>query len=296
MKLSIITINKNNAIGLEKTIISVINQLYSDYEFIIIDGNSNDSSIKILEKYNNKIAYWISENDSGIYNAMNKGIVKANGDYCLFLNSGDYFIDENVLIDCSQYFNDSYQLIIGRQAYPNGKLSPIVKNKVEMTLFSFISEYYIPHQATFIMRKLFFSYGKYSENNRIISDFVFFYTLIIKNNMDYLVIDKPLIYFDLNGISNINQTLSINELNAYLSDELSPFILKDYYEYLSMKKNKFHELYSKYPNIFLDFGPPRTIIYRLKLTIFFTPLIYIIKLIKKKSNALYKRFFNESPL
>ncbi len=89
MKLSIITINKNNAYGLRKTIQSVINQTYSNIEYIIIDGASTDGSIDVIKKFEDKIDWWASEPDTGIYNAMNKGIKIATGDYCQFLNSGD---------------------------------------------------------------------------------------------------------------------------------------------------------------------------------------------------------------
>ena len=88
--ISIITINYNNKSGLSRTIESVINQTYSNIQYIIIDGASTDGSKKIIKKYEHHISYWISEPDSGIYNAMNKGVDKAVGDYLLFLNSGDY--------------------------------------------------------------------------------------------------------------------------------------------------------------------------------------------------------------
>ena len=105
-KLSIITVNLNNAAGLQKTIESVINQTFTDYEFIIIDGGSTDSSLEIIKQYANKITYWVSEPDNGIYNGMNKGIGQADGEYCFFLNSGDWMIENNTLYkflykDCS---------------------------------------------------------------------------------------------------------------------------------------------------------------------------------------------------
>ena len=92
-KISVITINYNNKSGLEKTIQSVISQTYFELEYIIIDGGSSDGSIDVIKKYENKIDYWISEQDKGIYNAMNKGIAQAHGEYCNFMNSGDCFHD-----------------------------------------------------------------------------------------------------------------------------------------------------------------------------------------------------------
>ena len=99
MKLSIITINYNNAVGLEKTINSVLNQTYKSIEYILIDGNSMDESKLIIDKYKAHIHYWVSEFDSGIYNAMNKGIKAATGEYILFLNSGDILCNSHVLDD-----------------------------------------------------------------------------------------------------------------------------------------------------------------------------------------------------
>ena len=90
-KISIITINYNNFEGLKKTIKSVINQTWKDYEYIVIDGGSNDGSVEYLKSLDNTINFWVSEADNGVYHAMNKGINKANGEYLLFLNSGDHF-------------------------------------------------------------------------------------------------------------------------------------------------------------------------------------------------------------
>ena len=83
MKLSVITINYNNRDGLKKTIESVVNQTYKDFEYIIIDGGSTDGSVEVLKEYSDKIDYWVSEPDKGIYNAMNKGIDIAKGEYVM---------------------------------------------------------------------------------------------------------------------------------------------------------------------------------------------------------------------
>ena len=95
--ISIITINYNNASGLEKTIRSVVEQTYNEYEYIIIDGASLDKSKEVIQEYQRYIDFWCSEKDSGIYNAMNKGIQKASGEYLLFLNSGDVLHNSAVL-------------------------------------------------------------------------------------------------------------------------------------------------------------------------------------------------------
>ena len=86
MKYSVITINYNNKEGLHHTIKSVLGQICDDYEFIIIDGGSTDGSAEVIKEYVEKVDYWVSEKDKGIYHAMNKGVIQANGDYCIFMN------------------------------------------------------------------------------------------------------------------------------------------------------------------------------------------------------------------
>jgi len=115
-KLSIITVNLNNAEGLRKTIESVVTQTFTDFEYIIIDGGSTDGSVEIIKLYADKITYWVSEPDKGIYNGMNKGIMVAKGEYCQFLNSGDWLVNENVL---KEVFAD-VDIVYGDLKIPNG--------------------------------------------------------------------------------------------------------------------------------------------------------------------------------
>ena len=156
--LSIITINLNNADGLERTIESVLNQTYNDYEYIIIDGASNDKSVEIIKKYSHRVTHWISEKDSGIYNAMNKGIKLANGKYCQFLNSGDLLFDNNTL---SNIFKSSHNddIIYGNIMfnYMNG-ITLLAKMPRVITLKNMIRST-IWHPGSFIKRSLFNNTG-----------------------------------------------------------------------------------------------------------------------------------------
>ena len=95
--ISIITVVYNDKIKLEETILSVIGQTYDNVEFIIIDGSSTDGTINIIKKYEDKIDYWVSEKDSGIFDAMNKGILASKGDYINFMNAGDFFTKNNLV-------------------------------------------------------------------------------------------------------------------------------------------------------------------------------------------------------
>ena len=124
MKLSIITINYNNKEGLLKTILSVVNQNHHDYEYIIIDGGSNDGSVDIYKDYADKNDYWVSEKDKGIYNAMNKGIDVAKGEYCIFMNSGDTFYDSNTLQLCIPCLDGTDVLAGGCKLDSGGILNP----------------------------------------------------------------------------------------------------------------------------------------------------------------------------
>ena len=183
MLLSIITINLNNAIGLKKTMESVLRQTYDKFEWIVIDGASTDGSRDLIEQHKDHIDYWVSEPDNGIYNAMNKGINVADGEYLLFMNSGDCFADKAVL----EYFsthNDGSELIVGRSALEGGEPPKDEEKKdysIEDEVFFLCTGAY-PHQATFIRRSLFDKYGLYREDKRIASDWYHTINAVIKGN------------------------------------------------------------------------------------------------------------------
>ena len=132
MKYSIITINYNNKEGLERTIQSVLGQISKDYEYIIIDGGSTDGSVDVIRQYADHISYWISEPDKGRYNAMNKGIRQATGDYLNFMNSGDTFHSSSVLEDIAK-MNFDEDIITGGFYDSEKKIKHIIKPQ-EVTL------------------------------------------------------------------------------------------------------------------------------------------------------------------
>lgn len=119
MKLSIITVNFNNRIGLKKTIKSILAQTNQDFEWIIIDGGSTDGSKELIERNAARVDYWVSEPDKGIYNAMNKAIKVANGDYCLFMNSGD-FLDADDIIETVVPYLDGVDYLFGDDRVVDG--------------------------------------------------------------------------------------------------------------------------------------------------------------------------------
>lgn len=176
MKISIITINYNNKNGVEKTISSVVSQTYKDIQYIIIDGASTDGSVEVIKKYHENIDYWISEPDRGIYNAMNKGILKATGDYVLFLNSGDYLISSDIIDDISHELDSNEDIVFGLlKTYPSGIIG-YTDIHLPLTLLDFFKSSPIPHPASFIKRELFQKIN-YDESLKIVADWSFFYRL-----------------------------------------------------------------------------------------------------------------------
>ncbi|RYY06141.1 MAG: glycosyltransferase [Sphingobacteriaceae bacterium] len=159
--LSVITVVFNNVKDIERTMLSVLNQTYSNIEYLIIDGSSTDGTLKIIEKYRSKLAVFISEKDNGIYDAMNKGLAKATGDYIIFMNSGDEFYEKDTVktVFASSYGADIYY---GETEMISQNLQSLGqrRHKVpeDFTWKDFKYGMSISHQAIFIRRKLAESY------------------------------------------------------------------------------------------------------------------------------------------
>lgn len=228
MKLSIITVNYNNGDGLEKTIKSVAGQIFQDFEYLIIDGNSTDNSKDFVHEHTSEIDYWVSEPDRGIYDAMNKGIAKAQGDYCMFLNSGDYLLDATTLENVFKN-NPTEDIIYGNlksdfrdYRYPK-----------ELTLYSLMKGT-IPHQASFIKTELFEKFGNYEEKYPIIADWVFFVKAILVHKVSYKHLDLYISFFEHGGVSTQSQhkeQMDTDRSNLFM--ELFPRIFPDYLRLLN---------------------------------------------------------------
>lgn len=228
-KVSVITISYNNAEGLRKTIDSVISQDFDDYEYIVIDGGSSDGSKDVLESYGNKIDYWVSEPDKGIYHAMNKGIIRAKGEYLHFLNSSDVYASGNVL---SKLFRADYTepLIRTVQICDYGTYRKTWSNlgNKEVTLYDLYTSTLL-HQATFIHRSLFDKYGLYDENLKIVSDWKFFLKVILGGEKTVFV-DLESIVFEMNGISTTQSygEIHLKERAQVLKELMPPNTIPDY--------------------------------------------------------------------
>jgi glycosyltransferase involved in cell wall biosynthesis len=219
---------------------SVYCQTFSDFEYIVVDGGSTDGSLSVIREFqalnsviNQGISRefrWISEPDSGIYNAMNKGILRSNGEYCFFLNSGDYFVSQNVLKNVMQVQTGEEILFGNMLVCLNGK---VVEKSTGKPMLTFMDLYLsiIKHQASFIKRNLFDKFGLYNESNKIVSDWEFFIKTVGLQNASYRYIDEDITFFDNGGISNNSNIVCLAERNKILENNIPPMILSDYRYY-----------------------------------------------------------------
>ena len=202
MKLSIITVNLNNLEGLKKTYDSVVCQTFTDYEWLLSDGGSPEGSREFIEQHQDKFAYWCSESDKGIYNAMNKGIVRAKGEYLNFMNSGDSFVSKEILEvvfskQCTADIFYGIQLVDS-----HGRLIPANIHQKSYWYDLFYDS--LPHQASFIRYSLFSSVGLYDESYRIISDWKWFIQAILIHGASCEFLPIVISFFAGNGISSTN--------------------------------------------------------------------------------------------
>src|SRR5574344_208128 len=225
-KFSIITINRNDKNGLEKTIKSILSQSFTDYEFIVIDGGSTDGSVDVIRKYATHITYWISEPDKGIYNAMNKGITHSYGDYLNFMNSGDCFHAPTVLDEIAHYIQDD-DILIGKCCNADTKeIYRSLKPGQAVTMMTLIKEM-INHQSTFYKHTIFDAH-QYDENLKIIADWKVNLQAIVFDNCTVKVIDTLVTDYDMTGISTTNSDLYRKEKQIVLDELIPKRIQKDY--------------------------------------------------------------------
>ncbi len=245
MKLSIITINRNNENGLRKTITSVLNQSWSDFEYIIVDGASTDNSVDVIkndissvsEGLNSRIQF-ISEADTGVFNAMNKGIVMAKGDYLLFLNSGDFFVDNNVLSNVFCVMRETDILSCSCRVSKNGEQVFITTPPTNYT-FGFFYNNSLAHQATFIKKDLFNKFGLYREDLKFMGDWEFFVRTIVIAGASTQNIDVILTDYNLEGISSVsnNQYSIIKEKQTVFEEKALKCFVPDYDYFYQFKQN-----------------------------------------------------------
>ena len=248
MRLTIVTINYNNLAGLRKTVESVFAQTYCDFEYIIVDGASKDGTQEYLPEIRQQ---WlgdsdclqiISEPDTGIYNAMNKGIRFAHGEYCLFLNSGDRLVATDTM---QQLMNQSFSadIVYGYQYDDlDGKIVPELCIDVPYITFDTLRNAHIPHQSTLIRRESLLRLGGYDEQYKIISDWAFIMKGLFKNDLTIARIPQYIAIFDMGGISsNTDKSFQWSERVDFLHQEF-PLFMPDYERWDRLNKNGYMKL------------------------------------------------------
>lgn len=209
-KVSIITVNLNDREGLLKTIKSVVSQTYSDKEYIIVDGGSRDGSLEVIQKFESQINRWVSESDNGIYDAMNKGIKMTDGDWIIFMNSGDSFIDEKVIDRV--FFNrssNSGDIIHGNIVYKDSGRILQTPSRVNKRFFYNDT---LCHQSIFTNRKVFQNLGEYSMEYLLIADREWLLRAL-KSGMIFIPVNVNICEWDPSGVCISNPRKYYAEIN-----------------------------------------------------------------------------------
>ena len=243
MKLSIITIAKDNHDGLCNTMASVANQTWRDFEYIIVDGASTDGSVEAIKQFeqdNEKSAQpivlkWVSEPDKGIYNAMNKGTLMAEGEYCLYLNSGDCLYEADTL-QKSFALNKNYDIFWGKMLFVSSDGTSYIRctDRIDLDPFMLFLQT-IPHQSCFIKRSVLLEENMYDEKYRIVSDHKLLYKTVVVDKRPSAFIDVLVSVMDGNGISS-NLELCRREDDALFCEFFPSWLLASYHDWRDMRE------------------------------------------------------------
>ncbi|MFY0687758.1 MAG: glycosyltransferase [Cyclobacteriaceae bacterium] len=210
IKLSIVTVVRNDANGLERTLQSVIAQTFKDLEYVVIDGNSSDDTISVIERNENQIDKWISEADNGIYDAMNKGINISKGEWVIFLNAGDEFANENVLESVFKeeeatdkiIYGDS--ILIGKDQQTHMKAKTFSRNNLVLW-----GTRVLCHQAIFVKRAVL---GSYDLNYLLKAELNWYFDLLTNVKASNIrQIPEAIVKYELGGIGEQRIFLNLRE-------------------------------------------------------------------------------------
>jgi glycosyltransferase involved in cell wall biosynthesis len=200
--ISIITINRNNRDGLLRTLQSVSRQRFADLEQIVVDGASTDGSAEIPHASFARVSHWISEPDTGIYHAMNKGLALARGTWLLFLNSGDHLLDESSLEQAAASLTDhDLQSFALETRLSQGDPKVEFMRPPARPDFDCFLDGTLPHPSTLIRRTLFERFGPYDERLKICADWKAFMVWICRHQCTYRASDQVLSIFYRDGLS-----------------------------------------------------------------------------------------------
>lgn len=226
-QVSVVTVNRNNAAGLKKTMESVMGQTYADCEFIVVDGASTDGSREAIEARADKITRWISEPDQGVYHAMNKGVRMARGKYIQFLNSGDWYASADVLERIFAPGTYDEDLLYGDAMRPDGQGGFRPWRLEDALTVAWFARNNLCHQSAFYKRELFDVLGMYDESYRIAADWEFNLRLLLARRSTRRV-PVTVAYYEGAGISETQPDVSVRERAAILKRLLPDAVYRDY--------------------------------------------------------------------
>lgn len=219
MKVSVITVCYNAVRSIERTIKSVKEQEYPDLEYIVIDGGSTDGTVDVIRRYSNLISYWISEPDKGIYDAMNKGLDHAAGDWIIYMNSGDLFVNKYVIQSVFSKPIGKHIGVIFGSTIANGKI-------MDMTPFIYSSRKLksmgICHQSIFVRTAIARRIG-FDLTFKVAADYDMIMR-IYKLGYKFLDVKKPISIFDKNGFSSYSKVLQLKEEARICRVKSSPML------------------------------------------------------------------------
>jgi len=236
MKVSIITVCYNSVKTIEQTIQSVINQSYDTIEYIIIDGGSTDGTQNIIQKYEDKLAYWVSEPDAGLYYAMNKGILKATGDIIGIINSDDWY-EHNAVNKVAEVFKKNFTDLLHADMITIEEDGNEYITKGVTAESDEVANWY-EHPTVFVKRDVYMKYGLFNLKYKILADGEFM--LRVKNKLRISYLPEVIAYFRLGGISNITFWRNFREVQD---------ILKNAKQYLPIDKNGTFEIEKRIVNL-----------------------------------------------
>ncbi|MDC1452267.1 glycosyltransferase [Vicingaceae bacterium] len=208
MKVSIITVCYNSAATMEAAIQSVLGQSYPDIDYIIIDGESTDDTLKTIEKYKDDISTVISEKDKGMYDAINKGIELCKGEVIGILNSDDLYIDDKVIGEViAKMQEEKADSLYSDLYYVAAKdTNKVIRNWVsgKYSRKKFLLGWMPPHPTFFVKRSAYEKYGKFNLSFKLAADYELMLRLLFKNKLSTCYISRPLVRMRVGGMSNVS--------------------------------------------------------------------------------------------
>jgi len=231
IKISIITVVYNGEQFLEETILSVINQTYENIEYIIIDGGSTDGTVDIIKKYEDKIDYWVSEPDRGIYDAINKGLKVATGDYIGVIGGDDMYYPDAIENIVKVLTTDlSIELIYGNLTYidENNKVLRKSKSPLPNSKFFMIKGMSVPHVASFVKKNIYNEYGSYKLDIKYAADYDYYLNLYL-HKVKFRHIDIYISKFRNTGVTNKYMLQSNLEVFQIRKNYKINFLINGYY-------------------------------------------------------------------